>query len=78
MFPRPEVLDPQGKAIQAALDRLGFGAVADLRAGKSFDLELATQDRAEAERQLQEMCERLLANTLVERYEIELSAEGRR
>ncbi|HEX4952544.1 MAG TPA: phosphoribosylformylglycinamidine synthase subunit PurS [Thermoanaerobaculia bacterium] len=76
VFPRPEVLDPQGKAIKGALERLGFTAVSDLRAGKSFDLELTTADRGEAERQLKEMCEKLLANTLVERYEIELPAEG--
>jgi phosphoribosylformylglycinamidine synthase subunit PurS len=73
VFPRPEILDPQGKAIHQALGRLGYGAVADLRAGKSYDLELATESAEEARRLVGEMCERLLANPLVERYEIELA-----
>jgi phosphoribosylformylglycinamidine synthase subunit PurS len=73
VFPRPEILDPQGKAIHQALGRLGYDAVADLRAGKSYDLELATESAEEARRMLGEMCERLLANPLVERYEIELA-----
>lgn len=73
VFPRPEILDPQGKAIHQALGRLGYEAVADLRAGKSYDLELTTESAEEARRMLGEMCERLLANPLVERYEIELA-----
>ncbi|MFN7959794.1 MAG: phosphoribosylformylglycinamidine synthase subunit PurS [Thermoanaerobaculia bacterium] len=72
VFPRPEVLDPQGKAVREALLRLGHAEVADLRAGKCFDLELATEDHELARRELAEMCERLLANPLVERYEIQL------
>ena len=72
VFPRPEILDPQGKAIQGALHRLGFAQVSELRAGKSFDLELSTEDRAEAEGLLRTVCEQLLANPLVERYEIAL------
>lgn len=73
--PRREILDPQGKAIRTALGRIGFDQVTDLRAGKSFDLELATGDARAATAQLQEMCERLLANPLIESYEIQLLDE---
>jgi len=62
------VLDPQGKAIQHALGGLGFGSVQDVRAGKIFELELAdgTSDAA-----IDEMCRKLLANTVIENYRIE-------
>ena len=72
VFPRPEVLDPQGKAIGEALARLGFGNVREVRAGKSFDVELAGVDTAEAEALLTEMSEKLLANPIVEDFAIEL------
>jgi phosphoribosylformylglycinamidine synthase len=74
VFPRPEVLDPQGKAIRDALARLGFAQVEELRAGKCFDLALEAADAEAAREQLRRMCERLLANPLVERYEIQLLA----
>lgn len=77
VFPRPEVLDPQGKAIRDALARIGFDQVADVRAGKSFDLELAASDAAAAGEAVDEMCRRLLANPLIERYEVELPEEAR-
>jgi phosphoribosylformylglycinamidine synthase len=66
------VLDPQGKAIQGALKSLGFAGVDDVRQGKLIELELATTDRAAAEAEVTAMCEKLLANTVIENYRIEL------
>ncbi len=66
------VLDPQGKAIEGALKSLGVSDVAGVRQGKVFDIELAGSDRARAESQLKEACEKLLANTVVENYRVEL------
>ena len=68
------VLDPQGKAIGNALHGLGFSAVGDVRAGKVIDLELHESDAEKARASLKEMCEKLLANTVIEKYEIELKA----
>ena len=64
------VLDPQGKAIEHALSGLGFGGVGSVRQGKVFDLELAGTDKAKAEADLKAMCEKLLANTVIENYAI--------
>ena len=72
VYPRREILDPQGKAIRDALNRVGFPAVEDVRAGKSFEISLGTEDPEAAGRELREMCERLLANTVVEDYSVEL------
>jgi phosphoribosylformylglycinamidine synthase len=72
VYPRREILDPQGKAIRDALGRIGFGGVEDVRAGKSFEIELAEEDREAAGRALDDMCRKLLANPVVEDYEIEL------
>ena len=66
------VLDPQGKAIQHALGALGFGGVDDVRQGKVIELELAETDPAVAEATLKEMCEKLLANTVIENYKIKV------
>lgn len=66
------VLDPQGKAIGQALNNLGFSSVGDVRQGKVIDLELAERDEAKARASLKAMCEKLLANTVIEKYEIEL------
>ena len=66
------VLDPQGKAIEGALGALGFAGVGQVRQGKVFDLELDTADRAKAEQDLTAMCEKLLANTVIENYTISL------
>jgi phosphoribosylformylglycinamidine synthase len=66
------VLDPQGKAIGHALNGLGFGSVGDVRQGKVIDLDLKETDRARAEADLKAMCEKLLANTVIEKYEIEV------
>ena len=67
---KPSVLDPQGKAIEHSLSSLGFGGVEDVRVGKLFRLTLANngQSREEVEAQLRQMCERLLANTVVEKF----------
>jgi phosphoribosylformylglycinamidine synthase len=66
------VLDPQGKAIGHALNGLGFGSVGDVRQGKVIDLELSGNDAEKAKVELKAMCEKLLANTVIEKYEIEL------
>ena len=66
------VLDPQGKAIGHALSGLGFKGVDDVRQGKYIELELAEKDRAKAEAAVKQMCEKLLANTVIENYAIEL------
>jgi phosphoribosylformylglycinamidine synthase len=68
------VLDPQGKAIGHALNGLGFGAVGEVRQGKVIDLELSEKNEAVARAALKDMCEKLLANTVIEKYEIELKA----
>jgi phosphoribosylformylglycinamidine synthase subunit PurS len=67
------VLDPQGKAIGHALNGLGFGAVGDVRQGKVIDLELRESDAAKAKASLREMCEKLLANTVIENYRVEVT-----
>jgi phosphoribosylformylglycinamidine synthase len=72
VYPRREILDPQGKAIAAALARLGFSAVETVRAGKSFEVELRAADRASAEMALAEMGRRLLANPITEDFSFEL------
>ncbi len=64
------VLDPQGKAIEGALGSLGFDGVGQVRQGKVFDLELNAADQAKAEADLKAMCEKLLANTVIENYSI--------
>ncbi|MSO73899.1 MAG: phosphoribosylformylglycinamidine synthase subunit PurS [Alphaproteobacteria bacterium] len=66
------VLDPQGKAIGRALSSLGFDGVGEVRQGKVIEIELAETDRAKAEASLRAMCEKLLANTVIENYAIEL------
>ncbi len=66
------VLDPQGKAIEGALASLGFAGVGGVRQGKVFDVELAETDRGRAEAALRDMCEKLLANTVIENYRVEI------
>lgn len=67
---KPSVLDPQGKAIQHSLSSLGFSGVEDVRVGKLFKIVLADggQLRADVESQVRQMCERLLANTVIENF----------
>mgnify|MGYP001420493877 CR=1 FL=1 len=67
------VLDPQGKAIEGALSSLGFGGIGSVRQGKVFDIEIAESDPAKAEAELKGMCERLLANTVIENYHIQVA-----
>jgi phosphoribosylformylglycinamidine synthase PurS subunit len=66
------VLDPQGKAIEGALHALGFAEVANVRQGKLIELDLPAADGAAARSQLEDMCEKLLANTVIENYNIEI------
>ena len=66
------VLDPQGKAIGKALTNLGFDGVGEVRQGKLIEIELTETDADKAKAALTEMCQKLLANTVIERYEIEL------
>lgn len=66
------VLDPQGKAIEGALGTLGFVGVSGVRQGKVFDIALDHSDRARAEAELADMCEKLLANTVIEDYAVEI------
>ncbi len=68
------VLDPQGKAIQQALTGLGFDAVEDVRQGKYIEVELSEGDAEAARAQVSDMCEKLLANTVIENYDIEIVA----
>ncbi len=67
------VLDPQGKAISHALDALGFKGVEEVRQGKLIEIELNENDETRAKQQITEMCEKLLANTVIENYEFELT-----
>ena len=69
--PKPGILDPQGEAVLGSLKQLGF-AVDEARVGRVVDLELENGDREQARAELERMCEQLLANPLIESYEIEL------
>ena len=69
--PKSGILDPQGAAVETALEHLGF-SVSDARVGKVVDIEVASDDAVEARAQVEKMCEQLLANPLMESYEIEL------
>ncbi|MDA0663179.1 MAG: phosphoribosylformylglycinamidine synthase subunit PurS [Proteobacteria bacterium] len=66
------VLDPQGKAIGHALESLGFNGIGEVRQGKFIELDIAESDPDAARAQVEEMCARLLANTVIENYDIEL------
>jgi len=69
------VLDPQGKAIEGALANLGFSGVDDVRQGKLIELTLTGTDKVAAAAKLADMCEKLLANTVIENYTIEIDGE---
>ncbi|WP_270168366.1 phosphoribosylformylglycinamidine synthase subunit PurS [Paenibacillus sp. SYP-B4298] len=69
---KQNVLDPQGSAVQGALHTMGFAEVGKVRIGKYLELELDTTDRSEAEARITSMCEKLLANTVIEDYRFEL------
>jgi phosphoribosylformylglycinamidine synthase PurS subunit len=67
------ILDPQGKAIEGALKSLGVAGIASVRQGKVFEIEIADGDRAGAEAKLKEAAEKLLANTVIENYRVEIN-----
>ncbi|PHK94513.1 phosphoribosylformylglycinamidine synthase [Pseudoroseomonas rhizosphaerae] len=73
VMPKNGVLDPQGKAIEHALGTLGFEAVGEVRTGKVIELELAETDPARARAQAEEMARKLLANTVIESFRVELA-----
>lgn len=66
------VLDPQGKASEVALESLGFNGVNGVRIGKFIELDIEASDKAEAEKKATEMCDKLLANVVMENFEIEV------
>lgn len=66
------ILDPQGKAIEHALDSLGFKNAANVRVGKYMEVDVQETDKAKADAQVKQMCEKLLANTIIEEYRYEL------
>ena len=66
------VLDPQGKAVAHALGNLGFTGIGDVRQGKFIEIEIDEKDRTKAQAAVKQMCEKLLANTVIENYAIEL------
>ena len=74
---KPAVLDPQGKAIEQALAALGFSGVASVRQGKIIELVLTESDQDKAQSEIESMCEKLLANTVIENYEVELLSDGK-
>jgi phosphoribosylformylglycinamidine synthase subunit PurS len=72
VFPKHGVLDPQGKTIERSLRTLGYAEVRDVRTGKCVDLELDEASRAGAEARVREMCDKLLANPVIEDYRYEI------
>ena len=67
------VLDPQGEAVRAALGHMGFSGVEAVRQGKVIELDLTATDTAAAEAEVKAMCEKLLANTVIEKYTVEIA-----
>lgn len=70
---KPGVLDPQGTAIRNSLNALGFSGIEDVRIGKYIEITMENGDQKEAVKKLEEMCDKLLANPVIENYEIELT-----
>lgn len=70
VMPKPEILDPQGKAVQGALPRLGFTGVAEVRQGKRFEIELEGEATAERLDDVRRMAETLLSNPVIEDFEV--------
>ena len=71
---KPGVLDVQGKAVAGALKELGHPGVAEVRIGKVIEIELTSSDREAAEAEVRDMCEQLLANTVIESYRVEITS----
>ncbi|VXC72726.1 Phosphoribosylformylglycinamidine synthase subunit PurS [Oceanicaulis sp. 350] len=74
VYLKPGVLDPQGQAVSNSLNHLGFDEVTGVRQGKLIEIDLNTADAEEAQQRVAEMCDKLLANPVIENYDIELSA----
>jgi phosphoribosylformylglycinamidine synthase len=72
VMPKEGVLDPQGKAIGRALGTLGFQGVGEVRQGKVIELEVRAASESEARAELEQMCKKLLANTVIESYRVEI------
>ena len=72
MFLKPGVLDVQGKAVEAALHGLGWGGVSNVRIGRVIEFDFAGEDAAAAEAEVKAMCDKLLANTVIESYRAEV------
>jgi phosphoribosylformylglycinamidine synthase len=75
--PKRGILDPQGKAVQHSLHALGFAEVQDVKVGKYIELRLGDAGRETATARLREMCERLLANGVIEDFRVEIAEDGR-
>ncbi|MFN3513576.1 MAG: phosphoribosylformylglycinamidine synthase subunit PurS [Phenylobacterium sp.] len=73
VFLKPGVLDVQGKAVENALHGLGWGEVEHVRVGKTIEFDLKATDAAAAEAEVRQMCEKLLANTVIESYRVEVA-----
>ncbi len=73
VFLKPGVLDVQGKAVEQALHGLGWTGVEGVRVGKTIEFDLAAKDRAAAEAEVKSMCDKLLANSVIENYRVELA-----
>ena len=74
VFLKPGVLDVQGKAVESALHGLGFAAISEVRVGRSITFDIAATDAAKAKTQVEAMCDRLLANPVIETYRVEIEA----
>ena len=76
VMPKPEILDPQGKAVHGALPRLGFTGVADVRQGKRFELEVEGEATDEVLASVRQMAETLLSNPVIENYTVRVEGEA--
>jgi phosphoribosylformylglycinamidine synthase subunit PurS len=76
VMPKPEILDPQGKAVQGALPRLGFSGVTDVRQGKRFELTVDGEITDEVLQEVRRMAETLLSNTVIEDFEVHVEAHS--
>ena len=67
---KKDVLDPQGKVINQTLDGMGFGGINEVRQGKYFEIDIVENDKKKAEKKVEDMCKKLLANLVIENYKI--------